>query len=130
MRKAATNAAFQPDICQIILVSFKILTQFPSSQPVALGGELCETSTASGSNQRVTEAGLCTVLRDFEQTAAPKRKLSGVVERQKHTLSEVQGFLTPSVSKVGALSGTMNGGSYKLHLIEMWDIRKSGYHIA
>jgi hypothetical protein len=49
MRKAATNAAFQPDICQIILVSFKILTQLPSSQPVALGGYRRGTRTESES---------------------------------------------------------------------------------
>jgi hypothetical protein len=45
-RKVAKNASFQPDMCQILLLSFKILTQFPSSQSLQLGAKRRGTSTA------------------------------------------------------------------------------------
>ncbi|NEQ22221.1 MAG: hypothetical protein F6K28_24115 [Microcoleus sp. SIO2G3] len=38
-RKAAKNAAFHSNICQKLVVSFKILTQFLSSQPEQERGE-------------------------------------------------------------------------------------------
>jgi hypothetical protein len=42
-RKVAKKATFQTNICQIVLVSFKILTQLPSSQPLLLGRRRCGT---------------------------------------------------------------------------------------
>jgi hypothetical protein len=40
-RKAANNATFHAYSCQILLLSSKILTRFPRSQPLPLGAIAC-----------------------------------------------------------------------------------------
>jgi hypothetical protein len=64
-RKAAKTATFHAQSCQILLVSFKILTQSPSSQPMSPGAITRAMARGRKIKQELFPADFSTFLRYF-----------------------------------------------------------------